>query len=155
MCLAVTTRKWWSYLALFSLIVCIFYLQISNCYLISKTMPLFETLNIYQSSSSIGPSSPRGSTSTTSIFPNMNELVAVWKKLVKNRSVLEVNFSQTIFFDTHYKRFLVQCNHDLVVIKSSYLVALCDIVVTVFLKTKSVTKSRVHCIYNLPNFYYN
>ena len=94
-----------------------FYLQISNCYLISKTMPLFETLNIYQSSSSIGPSSPRGSTSTTSIFPNMNELVAVWKKLVKNRSVLEVNFSQTILFDKH------------------------------FFKTESVTKSRVHCTY--------
>ena len=88
-------------------------------------MALFETLNIYQSSSSIGPSSPRGSTSTTSIFPNMNELVAVWKKLVKNRSVLQVNFSQTIHFDKHY------------------------------FKTESVTKSRVHCIYILPNFYYN
>ena len=103
MCLAVTTRKLWSYLALFSLIHSMhFYLQISNCYLISKTMSLFETLNIYQSSSSIGPSSPRGSTGTTSIFPNMNELVAVWKKLVKNGSVSVVNLSQTIYFDTHY-----------------------------------------------------
>ena len=102
-----------------------FYLQILNFYLISKTMALFETLNIYQSSSSIGPSSPRGSASPTSIFPNMNELVAVWKKLVKNGSVLEVNFSQTILFDKH------------------------------FFKTKSVTKSRVHCIYILSNFYYN
>merc|ERR1719270_1579734 len=59
-----------------------------DSYLISKAMSFFEKLNIYQSSSCVGLGSPRGSTSTASIFPNMNKLVAVWKKLVKNGSVI-------------------------------------------------------------------
>ena len=59
----------------------------------------------------------------------------------------DIKFSDNLWLSDYFSKTIFQFTKD---IKSTYLVTLCDLL-TIFVETKSVTKSRVHCI-SIPGF---